>query len=185
LLVDSSGNELVLPVASEVHLGAVGGHTSNPASSFTRPNDTSVYASGDLVANSTAAGSVVALSWTAARFAAGSFVVLRARLFKSGTSAASAAFRIHLFSAAPTVSNGDNGVFSIATGAADYLGSLDVNSMQAGADGCMGHGAPNIGSQIAVKLNSGQILYGLVEVRGAYTPGAQEVFIVVLEVLQD
>jgi hypothetical protein len=29
------------------------------------------------------------------------------------------------------------------------------------------------------------MLYGLVEARGAYTPAAQEMFIVVLEVLQD
>jgi len=39
------------------------GFRSNTAT-FTRPGDTNVYASGDLVANNTAAASVVPMSWT-------------------------------------------------------------------------------------------------------------------------
>jgi hypothetical protein len=185
LLVDSAGNEIVLPVPSEVHLGAIGAHTATPSSSFTRPADTTAYASGDLVASSTTAGSVTPLSFTAARVAAGSFSVLRGRIKKSGTSATNAAFRIHLFTVSPTVTSGDNGAFAIATGIAGYLGYLDVTSMQTAGDGCMGHGAPNVGSAIVVDLSSGQVIYGLLEARGAYTPDNAETFDVCLEVFQD
>src|SRR4051812_8128931 len=69
--------------AGEAHVGEIGGAVATPSASFTRPADVTPYASGDLVADNTTAGSVTPLSWTAARVAAGSFLVRRARLRKS------------------------------------------------------------------------------------------------------
>lgn len=170
--------------AGENHIGQVGGEAATPSSSFTRPANTTAYASGDLVANNTAAGSVTPLSWTAARVAAGSFMVRRARLTTSSTSTTNASFRLHLYSASPTVTNGDNGVW-LSNEADDYLGSMDITVDKAFSDGASGQGSPGIGSDINVKLASGQTIYGLLEARAAYTPTSAGTFAVTLEVLQN
>ena len=78
----------------------MGFQINNLSASFTRPNDTTAYASGDLVANSTTAGSVVPLQIDLGNVAAvghGITRITRARLTKSGTSPTNANFRIHLY----------------------------------------------------------------------------------------
>jgi hypothetical protein len=77
---------------------SVGGFTARPSATFTRPADTNVYASGDLVANSTTAGSVAPMAFTIGRDALGKGgMVRRVRLRKSGTSITNASFRLHLY----------------------------------------------------------------------------------------
>jgi hypothetical protein len=152
--------------------------------SFTRPADTTAYASGDLVANSTVAGSVVPLALSVARTAGGTGSIRRARLRKTGTSITSAAFRLHLYSASPVPSNGDNGAW-LTTQAAAYMGAIDVTLDKAFTDGAFGAGTPNAGAEINFDLASGQTIYGLIEARGAYTPVSGETFTVDLEVWQD
>lgn len=158
------------------------------SSTITRPADTTAYASGDLVANSTTAGSVNALQFTAARTAAqGSGRVLGAVLQKSGTTATNAAFRLHLFTSTPTfTSAGDNSaigtvVVGIAKG---YLGYCDVTAMTGVSDCCFATGAVD-NSRLRMPWNGGQTLYGLLEARGSYTPASAEVFTVSLVVEQD
>lgn len=171
--------------AGEAHIGQVGGQATNPSGNFTRPNDTTAYASGDLVANSTTAGSVDAVSITVSRVAAGSFMLRRCKLHKSGTTTTNALFRVHLFRADPaTVTNGDNGAFSVS-GVADYVGGFDVTVDRAFTDGAAGFGVPVVGSEMTVKLASGSVLYAMVEARAAYTPAANEVFTITLDDLQD
>jgi len=171
--------------AQEVHIGEVGGAAAVAAAAqFTRPADVTAYASGDLVANSVTAGSVVPLTFTVARVAAGSGMVRRCRVKKSGTGVTSASFRLHLYSSAPTPANGDNGAFS-TDGAANYLGGFDVAVDRAFTDGAAGVGAPVSGSEMTFKLASGTTIRGLLEARGAYTPGNAETFDVSLEVLQN
>src|SRR5689334_10112995 len=82
--------------AGENHIGAVGGHIAVAAASFTRPADTTAYASGDLVANNTSAGSVTPMTFAAARAADKGFMVRRARMKKSTTGTTGAQFRLHL-----------------------------------------------------------------------------------------
>jgi hypothetical protein len=53
------------------------------SATFTRPSDTTAYASGDLVANSTTAGSVTPLTLTLANPAQVQTNVVRCRLSKS------------------------------------------------------------------------------------------------------
>jgi hypothetical protein len=147
-----------------------------PTSSFTRPADTTPYSSGDLVANSATAGSVVAPSFTGAKGYGGTSIIRRVRLRKSGTSVTSAAFRVHFFLADPTtVTNGDNGAFSVS-GVADYLGAADVTIDQAFTDGAFGCDPANAGSEITVDLATGLKVYWLLEARAAYTPASAEVF---------
>lgn len=166
--------------------GQIGGFTLNPSANFTRPGDTTAYAIGDLVANSTTAGSVVPLSFSIARVAAGSVCIRKARLKKSGTSTTNASFRLHLYTSSPgTITNGDNGAWS--TSHSGYVGSFDFAAADALAftDAAAINGTPVKGSEISVKLASGQTLYGLLEARAAYTPGNAEVFTVELEAFQD
>jgi hypothetical protein len=156
---------------------------------FTRPADTTAYASGDLVANNTTAGSVTPLSWSIHRSPSGSIRINRVKIKKSGTSVTNATFRVHLYAIAPTVTNGDNGAWnSIEAG---YLGFVDVVVDKAFSDGASGHGLPILSSlcyQLDVKLPgtsdlaSAKKIYGLVEARGAYTPVSGEVITVALEI---
>lgn len=146
------------------------------AASFTRPADTTAYASADLVANSTTAGSVVPLSFaTAANSSAAGGIVNRIRLLKSGTTATNGQFRVHLYTASPTVANGDNAALS-TNKAADYLGYADV-TVSAFTDGCAGVSSSNLGLTFAGSTT----LYALLEARAAYTPANAEVFTVTLD----
>lgn len=154
---------------------------STLSANFTRPNDTTAYASGDLVANSTTAGSVTPLSLALPSTAKNQAVVKRVRLMKSGTTATNGQFRVHFYGASPTVANGDNGAWS-SNKAADYFGSIDA-TVVAFTDGCMGVAAATAGAELNIRLASGSTIYCLLEARAAYTPAAQEVFTLYVETL--
>jgi hypothetical protein len=178
----------VTPQATESYLGFVGGKATNVAANFTRPADTNVYASGDLVANSVTAASVVPLSFTMARINDASGMIRRVRLKISGTVITNASFRIHFYrndpSASSGIANGDNGVWS--TKEAGYLGSCDVTVDKAFTDAAEGVGIPNNGTEINFIPTSGaQTVYALIEARAAFTPISAEVFTVTAEILQN
>jgi len=154
----------------------------NPSASFTRPADTTAYASGDLVANSTTAGSVAAVSFSDSDSGAGvpgGITIKRVRLSKSGTTATNGQFRVHFYSTSPVAANGDNAAWS-TSGAAGYLGSIDVTVI-AFTDGCTGGGAATAGAEINAR---GSSLYALLEARAAYTPASEEAFTVIPEVIE-
>lgn len=161
----------------------VGNNTVNASASKVRPANTTAYATGQLVADNVTAGSVTPFSLTAARVAAGSGVIRKVRLTKTSTGIANAAFRVHFFSAAPTVTNGDGGTF-LPNGVANYLGSADITMDRALSDGAWG--ASDVGmTDISFKLSSGTTVYALIEARAAYTPTSAETFTVIVEALQD
>lgn len=173
---------LVNPATGKSYLSS--GYAANPSASFTRPADTTAYASGDLIANSTTAGSVVPMQFTVAREAAGSFMIRRVKIATTNASALNTQKRLHLYSAAPTPANGDNGAFS-TSGRSTYLGAFDVTIDRAFTDGACGFGVPVTGSDIVVKLAAGQIIYGLLEARSAITPVSAGTITTTLEVLQN
>lgn len=159
----------------------------NNSASFTRPADTTAYASGDLVANSTTAGSVVPLAVPVG--GQSGFVnmrLTRVRLTKSGTSATNASFRVHLYGQDTiTVGAGDNSAISTSN-ASSWLGSIDISSMQAFTDGCTGVGSFAAGAEAFLKVTnasgqSQQFVYALLEARAAYTPVSGETFTLTLE----
>lgn len=169
----------------------VGGNTIVQAASstITRPADTTAYASGDLVANSTTAGSVANLQFTtAARVSGGSGVIVGAEIQKSTVSITNAAFRLHLFDTAPTyTSAGDNSPISTVVQASGkgYLGYIDIPAMIAFSDVAWGSGSPDNSRSGIPFVASAQTIYGLLEARGAYTPGNAEVFTVKINAYQD
>lgn len=160
--------------------------TATPSSNFTRPADTTAYATGDLVANSTTAGSVTPLSWLITPSGStggwGPVFIRRAKIKKSTTVTTAAQFRVHLYTSSPTVTNGDNGAWlSTESG---YIGSLDITVDKAFSDASAGQGTlqSSTGVQIVNAGGTDITIYGLLEARAAYTPGSAEVFTVVLDV---
>lgn len=159
----------------------------NMTGSFTRPDNTTAYASGDLVANNATAGSVeaVKLSYIGNK-PAGTAIIRRAVVRKSGTGVTNAAFRVHLYRTSTiTFANGDNGVWS-TNQAANYLGALDVTVDRAFTDGAWGAGVPVSGSELMIRLGPGeQSVWAVLEARGAYTPIATEVFHVGVDLIDE
>lgn len=140
-----------------------------------RPADTTAYASGDLVANSTTAGSVTHHQISVGQ---GRGKIKRAGLKRSGTQAiTNGSFRIHVFTADPGApTNGDNGALVFNT--ANYLGYADV-TLILGTAAAIGWSAA---WDLVYKTDNSQYLYAVVEARGAYTPASAETFQVVLEI---
>lgn len=164
------------------HIGSVGGHTIRSSATFSRPADTTAYAAGDIVANAAAAGAVVPMTFNIGRGSYGlGGMVRRARLRKTGTNIANATFRLHLYASAPVPSNGDNGAW-LTSGAASYVGSIDITCDKAFTDGAAGNGVPTVGGEINYTAD---IYYGVLEARGAYAPANGETFTVTLETLQN
>ena len=140
---------------------------NNISASFTRPANTTAYAAGALVANSTTAASVVPMSFALGNsFGPGQFRMMRYRLFKSGTGVTNATFRLHLYEAPPTVSNGDGGTW-LSTLSGHWLGNMDISTMYAFSDGAAGTGADPAGAEAFVKMYQGKILYGSVDAKQA------------------
>jgi hypothetical protein len=163
--------------------GTIGG------GSFTRPANTTAYASGQLVANSTVAGSVVPLSAALARQNAGFGMITGVRLSKNSNGITGASFRVHFFKGLPTVTVGDGGVLATAYNgiAAIEIGYTDVTMDMAYSDGAKGFagGLKNSDGtfrQALFDTNAGTTsLYALLEARGAYTPISGEIFTLAVE----
>lgn len=156
------------------------------SANFTRPADTTAYAAGDLVANSTTAGSVVMLSWTIPERT--QFWLRRIKIAKTNASVTNANFRLWLTTTSSvTFTNGDNGALSISASslaATDVFGpfELDVDMSLTGS-GAVGASTFDEGLHAiyaASWANGKGTLYGFLEARGAYTPGNAEVFTVSL-----
>lgn len=161
------------------NLAAAGRNAILVQANFTRPSDTTAYASGDLVANSITAGSVVPMSFQVARNANQIATIKRVRLFSTSTVLTNASFRVHLYSTVPTASNGDNAAW--LTTSSTYLGSFDVTLDKAFTDGSKGFAIPTVGTEIPVTADSDGTIFALLEARAAYTPTSAEVFTLVLE----
>lgn len=169
--------------AGEAHLGEVGGNSAVATASFSRPANTTAYAAGQAVGASTSAGAAVTL--TVARKTGGTGRIQRLRLTKSGTSLTNAAFRVHLFKAAPATVPADGATFA-PSGALDYLGAFPVTMTRAFGDGAKGFGVPEVGGYVTFDTVAGtQAVFALVEALQAYAPLSGEVFTLAAEVDRD
>jgi len=167
------------------------------AAAITRPADTTQYASGDLIANSTTAGSVGAFIFSlGAQMTAQTFLLRKLRLRKSSNVVTSALFRMHFFTENPFASapaGGDNAALVLAaSNIANYVGYIDVTVDKAifnAADGAAGFGVPTEGAELAIQMaasvTTGFSLYGVLEARSTYTPASGEVFTATIEAYKD
>jgi hypothetical protein len=172
--------------AGENHIGQVGGHIAVASANFTRPADTNAYAVGDLIANSTTAGSVVPLSLAVSRASDKTGMVRRLRLKTNDTAWANATVRVHLFKNTPTLSVGDNAVFSGGTTESEYLGYADITLDRHFSDAEKGTGIPATGSEWNFEPSAGtQTIFALLEARSAITPGSAKVWTLAAETHQN
>lgn len=148
-----------------------------PSVSFTRPSNTTVYAAGQLIANSVTAASVVPLTWNTSS-PSGQFYIAGCWLRKTTASITLAQFRVHFFSATPTIATtGDAGVFaSVVTGASLWLGSMDGTMVASMANGAAVNCVPTEGLVTPVRMAEAAAIFALIEARAAYAPGNAEVF---------
>lgn len=180
-----SASLAVVLASDQGTIGVQAGKSVIISANFTRPADTTAYASGDLVANSTTAGSVSPLSFSSVVRVAGVGALLRkAKLRTGNTSLTNASFRIHFYGTTETSSAGDNAAI-VLPDMANYRGSIDVTLDKATSDGALGFGVPAVGDSIIVNPASGTSLFAFIEARAAYTPTSAQVFTVELELLQD
>ena len=150
---------------------------TNPTSVLTRPADTTAYAVGDLIASSTTAGSVAVPSFTVAAGAA----ITALRLVTNKTTGWSAvAISVNLWTAAPTFTNGDNGAYAVATGAAGYIGTFLFSLIQFG-DGASARATVNLGGVVWEKLASGLLVYWDMTINTAATPSSAQTFTLTAE----
>lgn len=165
-----------MPTTEQYRLDAV-----IASNTITRPADTTQYASGDLIADTTTAASVTPFSFAGAVKTPGrSIRIERIKVRTSNTSLTNASFRIWLFYTSPTVTNGDNGALTGNLTSA-VIGSLDVTLNRAWADGASGTATPTFGNAMLVELNAGSTMYALMEAQAAYTPTSAQTFSLELE----
>ena len=153
------------------------------APTMVRPADVIQYSTGDLVANSTTAGSVVPLEFDVG---GGSGIVRKIRIRTNRTSGGttSAVFRVYLFRTAPTVAGGDNAAFNPAN-AANFIDAMDVVLNEQFSDGAA-NSSNGAAGEINYSLPSGSTkLFGLIRAGAGYTPASAEQISVAIEVLKD
>lgn len=139
--------------------------------SLTRPSDTTAYAAGDLIANSTTAGSVTPLTFNFSE-GVGPLWLRSVTLRKSQATITNANFRLWFLSASPTVTNGDNGAI-----AGSFLSTVLFEPILLDATTLLTGGGA-IGSAL---FDDGMLpltapCYVLIEAMAAYTPASAETF---------
>lgn len=145
--------------------------------SFTRPSDTTAYASGDLVANSTTAGSVSPMAFAIPYGRA--FEITRVTVSTAANITATGAdFKLHLFRDSPTVSAGDNSAIA-NNNSANYIGQVDITSSTGTSfPATAGLRSSALTVPMIVLADMDQVIFGLLEARGAYVPTSAEVITV-------
>ena len=143
---------------------------------FTRPADTTAYADGDLIANSTTAGSVVPLLFVVPGPHQG-IRILGARISKTDeTDVANTQMTLHFYTDSPTCANGDNGAWS--TDLAGYVGSHASGAVMTAFTDEAAIKKDFGATPITAHLDADSKLYALLEADAAYTPASAEVFTV-------
>lgn len=130
---------------------AVKGRIFRASASFTRPLDTTAYAVGDLIANSTTAGDVVPVAFDLGVTEA---LIRGLDLHTTNTAIpASVTIRAHLFDAVPTFDAGDNDASGLSTSGVGavgcsgrHIGYIDVTPDTWLKTKASGQGGPSSGT---------------------------------------
>ncbi len=159
------------------------------SANFTRPDDTTQYAAGDAVADSTSAPTYMTFVGAGARNAGGG-EILTALLVDSANQGTKGEFELWLFNTAPTPNN-DNAAFAptdamlrTLVGVIEFDDRVFVGKTDSGADGNCVYKPDSIEAFVFNCLLDSQNLYGLLVARNNYTPVAQERFDVLLQIRQ-
>lgn len=156
------------------------------AARITRPNDTTPYTAGDLVANSTTAGSVTPFAFTLDGYAQ-PVKVSRFIMRSSNDTVTNKNFSLYLYSVSPVPTNGDNGAFAVtaANGTNNLAGIFGSTAALASGGGSINYFYPQDGAAGYVNGWIPQLMslpfFGLLVARAAYTPTANETFDITAE----
>ena len=159
------------------------------ASTFTLPSSTTAYTAGQLMANSATGASVVVPSFpVSAQGPQADIIVARGELFINDTTASSwngQTITIHLWSAAPTFTNGDRSTYSPTTGTGSHLASFDCVMSSIYGDGVYGECAINTGNAAVLPAPSTtRIYWTAVAKTGSNTTGASKTVTFVPEIFR-
>jgi len=143
------------------------------AATFTRPADTTAYTgatatvAGDLIANSTTAGSFAPMTFAPTAISGTTKEGYVTFIELQIDAAVSTSVRAHIIQGtAPTVTNGDNGVAAISNfTVATYLGFVDLTITPSAAGGGMGGD-----DSLLIPYSTTGSLYVVLEALTAFTP---------------
>jgi hypothetical protein len=158
--------------------------TANVEQSYTRPADTTTYAAGDVVANSTSAAVVLGFA-NVARGAGLGGTIQSARIIFSTAPATKLDSELWLFDTSPTMQN-DNAAFAPSIGNLGALIgviALPAANFKAGS----GNGVIDV-QNLALSFqcsSASTSLFGVLVARNAYVPASAEVLKVRLTIAQD
>ena len=151
------------------------------AARITRPNNTTAYAAGQLLANSTTAGSVTPFVFTHDSVVQ-PVQVSRFIMRSSNDTVTNKNYQLYIFSRSPTVTNGDGAAFAVTgPNGTDNLGGVYGSTAAVNTGG----GSINYFYPLAADgtFANGWIpqafqlpFFALIKVSAAYTPTAQETF---------
>ena len=154
--------------------------------SFTRPNDITAYAIGDVVCNSTSAPVVMTFARAAIEKGGGGILV-NVLLIDSANVTTHGQFLLFLFDTAPGI-DADNAPFTPTDAEMQTLvGIVDLGTAidgDAAADAAGNCGYQNLGLNLVYVCGAAaQDLYGVLVAKNAYVPVAEETFAVRLQVM--
>lgn len=148
------------------------------SATFTRPADTTAYTSGDLVANSVTAGSVVPMTFIVP--AGRNAKIYRAGIKFNSATNTNGKFKLHLYTASPTCTNGDNGAW--LTTESGYMDNIAVdctgNAFSDNSKGMSIYISSAVWAPMHIQGDVNGKIYGLLMATAAYTPTSGEIFTV-------
>lgn len=173
--------------AGENFLGFVGAKQKVIDVTFARPANTTAYAIGDAVSDSTSAPTILTFSG-AARANGGSGIIIGAMMIDSFNQTTKGIFELALFDQSVSAINDNSAVAFADADAAKCIGVINFGSPYilntgAGTSGNVNYPAQNLGIPFTCGGSSDDI-FGQVIVRNAYTPGSAEEFTLRLWVIQ-
>lgn len=175
-LTDGDAGSLRVNAKGEAIVALTGKASS---ATFTRPNDATPYTAGDVV--STLAGAVMEFTNVLPNVG-GVFIILGARLRIDANAipAGMTGFRLHLYDATPTAI-ADNAAYNLPSAdRTKYLGYVTLYTIRDVGDTVwIQDDNLNVSGKLAAASTT---LYGILETIGAYTPAAQTVKTVTLNV---
>lgn len=171
-------------VATEVHLGQVGGNTINVRVEKTRVADTSVYAANDAIDVSTTVptGFVFAVG----RTATGSGTVISAHIATDQTTNVSA-YDLDLYDAAPAAYPNDNAeALRGYTNAAKFLGTISFPAVaKKTANSTQAESVPTTAPSIPFVCVGSSSIYGVLRTVTGFTPASGQKFYIKLGVTRN
>jgi hypothetical protein len=182
----TAANSLAVVLASdgatEAHLGEVGGRLASVSAEFTRPSDTTAYAVGDVVSDSTSATTLLVIVGCA-RVNQGSGYITGARLITDKKSI-TPRIRVHVYNASNPTRAADNVAMDIRyADISKRIGAFDMPAMTTGTDTTNSTSSQAQDMTLRVPFvcaAATTTLYFLFEALDIFTPASAEKFTLVV-----